>query len=119
MVADDVYHPPFPSVPVKDFVEVGGGRAIWKDANWAVSTFPALSEDENSTECVPSIATADGPAYGVQIPASIRNWVALTPVVTSDAVRVTVTAETYHGGVPEIPPSEYTVDGGVVSTVVN
>ena len=41
-----------------------------------------------------------------------------TAVVVSDALRPTVTVDTYHGKFPAIPPRVWVVVGATVSTVV-
>ena len=58
---------------------------------------------------------ANGPEYVSQAPPSTRYMRAATPLVPSDAVRVTVTSLTYHPFSPAVPDREADVVGAVVS----
>src|SRR5467141_1043870 len=113
-VTSEIYQPLFPAVPVRWIAVTGGVMSTWIVMERDGSTTPATSTAWNSTRWVPS-PTVNGPEYVSQRPPSIWYKTAATPLVASVAVRVTLTAETYHPFCPAVPERVDVVAGGCVS----
>src|SRR5205823_14597372 len=100
--------------PMEGAACAAGIASIWSATESCGSRTPATSVAKHSIARTPS-CNAKGTEYVSQAPPSTRYTRLATPLVPSDAVRVTVTLLTYHPFSPAVPDREADVVGGVVS----